>query len=146
MTAPSCPISIGQASPTARVWSPMERILDQVNRLPRAHDLPSAITLLNAMNNIITQLNRAEPQVNNLWPQGEGGGGVILKGQEFGQKYGPSDYVLESREYIDQKAINPDDNDQYIVIPTLKMVTFINTTVGESLEYDGEGSGRRTPT
>src|SRR5262245_22878542 len=96
-----------------------ERLRDAVNKIPIAHDLPSAINALNIMSNIITMINRSEPQVNNLWPQGEGGGGVIIKGQEFGEKYGPSDYVQEGREFIQQKAINPDDNDQYIEIPCL---------------------------
>lgn len=117
---------------------------DLVNKIPRAHDLASAMNALNIMTNIITMINRSEPVVNNIG-QGQGGGGVILKGEEIGEKYGPSDYVLESREYIMQKAINPSDNDQYIEIHCLKAVYFHNVEVNEHVNYFGEGSGLRMP-
>jgi hypothetical protein len=114
-----------------------------VNKIPRAHDLPSVIRALNIMNNIITMINRAEPVVNNIHPPG--GGGVILKGETFGQDYGPADWVLEGRDYITQKAINPDDNDQYIEIKCLKVVYFFNPNTDYRLNYEGEGSGMRMP-
>lgn len=149
--APSCPVAFGQPVPGQRVfhrgdpWSRPGLLKDLVNKIPRATDLPSAITALNIMNNIITMLNRSEPVVNNIG-QDEGGGGVILKGDEIGQQYGPADWVYEGRDYILQKAINPDDNDQYIEIHCLKAVYFYNFNTNYRLNYYGEGSGQRMPT
>jgi hypothetical protein len=143
MTAPSCPVAFGQPIPGARVlhrgdpWSRPGMLQDLVNKIPRAHDLPSVIRALNIMNNIITMINRSEPVVNNIG-QGQGGGGVILKGEEFGQKYGPADWVEEGREYVTQRAVNPDDPDQYIEIDCLKVVYFFNPNVSSyRLNYYG---------
>jgi hypothetical protein len=147
--APSCPIAYGQPIPGARVfqrgdpWSRPGHLQDLVNKIPRAHDLASAIRALNIMNSIITMINRAEPVVNNIHPPG--GGGVILKGEKFGQDYGPADWVLEGRDYITQKAINPADNDQHIEIKCLKTVYFYNQNTDYRLNYEGEGSGLRMP-
>jgi hypothetical protein len=138
--APSCPISYS-AYPSKRIpandpRTPMSRLVDQINRIPRAVDLLSAIHALNIMNNIIMQLTIGEPQVNNVYPLG--GGGVILKGEEFGQKYGPEDWILEERNYQKQELVNPDDNDQVIKMRTLKAVYFHHLSAGAHLNYYGQ--------
>jgi hypothetical protein len=137
--APSCPISYSEY-PSTRITgidprSPMSRLVDQIHRIPRAHDLPSAINALNIMNHIILQLTRGDPQVNNLYPLGIGGGGIIMKGGEIGRKYGPGDWVLEQRMYKDQDLINPDDEDQIIPMKVLKTVLFKFLDANANLEY-----------
>jgi hypothetical protein len=138
--APSCPVNFSQF-PTIRAQltgnnprTPMSRLVDQINRIPRAHDLPSAINALNIMNNIILQLTRGEPQINNIG-QDAGGGGLILKGQEFGQKYGPGDWILEQRSYDRSEVVNPDDHDQRIPIKVLKTVGFHFVEANSWLNY-----------
>jgi hypothetical protein len=140
--APSCPISYSEY-PSARIHTsgrdprtPIARLQDQINRIPRATDLPSAIHSLNLMNNIILQLTRGEPQVNNVYPLG--GGGLILKGDEIGQKYDPKDWVLEERSYQPQKLVNPDDNDQVIKMNVLKEVLFKYLPANANLMYRGQ--------
>jgi hypothetical protein len=144
--APTCPISNSQY-PSVRAHttgidprSPMSRLVDQINRIPRAHDLLSAINALNVMNNIILQLTRGEPQINNVYPMG--GGGVILKGEEIGQKYGPNDWILEERNYQQQELVNPDDEDQVIPMKVLKTVLFKYLDAGANLQYFTFPAGR----
>jgi hypothetical protein len=137
--APSCPISYSEY-PSNRTnginpRSPIGHLQDQINRIPRAHDLPSAIHALNVMSHIILQLTRGEPQINNVYPQGAGG--VIMKGQEFGQQYDPADWLYEGREYNKQRLVNPDDETQYIEIKVLKTVTFFTYVTDYRLFYDG---------
>jgi hypothetical protein len=140
--APSCPISFSQY-PTVRIHtgrgidprSPVARLHDQINRIPRAYDLPSAINALNLMSNIILQLTRGEPQVNNIYPFPLDGGGLILQGGEYGRRYGPGDWVLEERTYQDQDLINPDDEDQVIPMKVLKTVLFKFFDANANLEY-----------
>jgi hypothetical protein len=148
IVAASCPISYGGVTPGKRVlhgdpWSRPGHLQDLVNKIPRAHDLPSAINALNIMNNIITMINRAEPVVNNTHVPGQPS--VILKGETIGEQFGPADWVYEGREYLKQKLINPDNNDQYIEINCLKVVYFFNENTSYRLNYEGEGSGRRMP-
>ena len=106
-----------------------------VNRIPLAHDLPSAINALNIMNNIITMINRSEPTINNIYPPG--GGGVILKGEDNNPHYQQIDWVLEGREYNIQKLRNPDNEDQYIELRVLKVVYFYNANTDYRLNYSG---------
>jgi hypothetical protein len=141
VVAASCPVSFSQY-PTARRLltgkdprSPISRLVDQINRIPRAVDLPSAIHALNIMNNIIFQLTRGEPQINNIG-QDVGGGGVILKGEDFNPHYQQLDWVLESRTYDQVEVINPDNEDQKIPIKVLSTVTFHNPN-GANLQYFG---------
>lgn len=138
--APSCPINYS-AYPSVRIpahdpRSPIARLQDQINRIPRAHDLPSAINALNIMNNIILQLTRGEPQVNNVYPLGLPS--VILKGQEIGQKYDPNDWVQEERNYAQQELVNPDNDGQVIRMKVLKEVLFKYFPANASLVYRGQ--------
>ena len=144
---PSCPVSFPQATPGAPVfhkgspylYAPPQHIVNQVNSIPRAHDLPSVINALNIMANIVTQITRNAPQVNNLVTNFDFPGGIsaVLKGQEFGQQYGPADWIQEDRNYEVRHAVNPDDHDQSIAIKVLTNVTFSNKNTGYLLEYEG---------
>jgi len=142
--APSCAISFGQPIPGARVfqrgdpWSRPGALHDAINRIPRAHDLASAINALNIMNNIIMEINRGEPMVNNTYPDGKPS--VILKGDDNNPHYQPIDWVLEGREYNVQHLKNPDNEDQSIEISTLRVVYFYNANTDYRLNYYGEGA------
>lgn len=143
VVAPSCPTSFGQPIPGQRTflrgdpWSRPGVLKDMVNRIPRAHDLPSAINALNIMNNIMTMINRAEPQVNNIHPMG--GGGVILKGENYEPDYwrNKQDWMQEGRDFKEQKLINPNNENQFIEIKTLKTVYFYNANTDYRLNYEG---------
>jgi hypothetical protein len=138
--APSCPISIGQIGQASfrqqlAAFPKPALIKDLVNKIPPAHDLPSVITAINHINNIVTLITRGEPQVNNTYVQGQPS--VILKGDDFNPHYTKEDWVLEGREYVTQKLKNPDNEDQYIEIKTLKLVVFFNSNDSSRLNYDG---------
>jgi hypothetical protein len=136
--APSCPISIGQigqASFRAQLaaYPKPAQIKNLVNQIPRAHDLPTVITAINRINNIVTIITRGEPQVNNTYVQGKPS--VILKGQDFNPRYQQADWVLEGRQYEQRKIKNPEDEDQFIEIRILKTVNFTNINESSSLTY-----------
>jgi hypothetical protein len=127
--APSCPITQGSPDPGARVWA---RVQDLINSIPRATDLPSAIRALNIINNIITQINRGEPVVNNTVLLGTN---LTVKGEDNDPKYQRLDWIQEGRTYRTQKLFNPDDQLQYIEIKTLSSVTFFNGNTDYHLVY-----------
>jgi hypothetical protein len=137
--APSCPISYSQIGSTFReqlaAYPKPGVIKDLVNKIPRAHDLPSVITALNAINNIVTLVTRSAPQVNNTFVQGSPS--IVLKGEDFNPHYAREDWVQESREYATQKLKNPDDEEQFIEIKTVKVNIFFNTNDSSRLFYDG---------
>jgi len=140
--APVCPVSYsgypsiralvrgGDSSGAARPGT----LHDQINSIPRAHDLLSAIRALNIMNNIITQITIGEPQINNVYPLG--GGGVILKGDDNNPGYFPADWIQEERHYRSQKLYNPDDEEQFVEIKILTSVTFFNPNTDYRLIYE----------
>lgn len=138
--APVCPIS--RSEPTSllvRGGAPASRpgkLHDQINSIPRAYDLLSAIRALNIINNIITQITRGEPQVNNVFPLGGGGG--ILKGDDNNPGYQPIDWILEGRQYRTQKLYNPDDEEQFVKIKVLASVTFYNANTDYRLIYESQ--------
>jgi hypothetical protein len=127
--APTCPISFGQL-PYGRQW-----LGELINSIPRAHDLPSVLHSLSIINNVITQIARGEPQVNNVFPLG--GGGAVLKGADPNPNYEPADWIEESRRYQNQKLINPDDTNQFIEFKVLRNVGFANRNTGFRLVYQG---------
>lgn len=136
----SCPISIGQIGQASfrqqlAAYPKPALVKDLVNKIPPAHDLPSVITAINHINNIITTITHGEPQVNNTYVQGQPS--VILKGDDHNPHYVQDDWVLEGREYNTQKLKNPDDEEQYIEIKTLKTVFFFNVNDSSRLNYDG---------
>jgi hypothetical protein len=140
--APSCPTSFGQPVPGARVflkgepWSRPGTLHDLVNKIPRAHDLPSAIHALNQIKNIITMINRGEPVVNNTrFPKEPD---VSLKGEDFKPNYGPSDWTQGPKDFVKQKLINPDDDSQYIELDTVKEVGFYNANSDTGLQYSSK--------
>lgn len=139
MNAPVCPISYSEY-PAVRALvrggaatSRPGTLHDQINSIPRAHDLLSAIRALNIMNNIITQITRGEPQVNNVFLLAKPS--VILKGDDHKPDYYPLDWIEEDREYRKQKLVNPDDDTQFVEIRTLKTVTFYNANTDYRLTY-----------
>lgn len=138
--APSCPVSFGQFE-TGRVWAkgdPRARagnLQDLIHSIPQAHDLPSVIRALNVMSHVITQIMRSGPAVNNVYPTGEPS--VILKGEDFNPHYQDRDWIEEGRQYKQQYIVNPDDQNQYIEIKTLSMVSFFNENTSYRLNYYG---------
>jgi hypothetical protein len=128
--APSCPISFPQATPGAPVfhrgdpWSRPGHLQDLVNSIPRAHDLPSVIRALNVMNNIITQITRGEPAVNNVTPaKPVNPPDVKLKGED--RKPDPlGDWNAGMQNKTKQKCYNPDNPDQWIEISTVTAATW----------------------
>jgi hypothetical protein len=139
--APSCPVSFPQATPGAPVFhrgDPRSRagqLHNLINSIPRAHDLRSVIHALNIMNNIITQITRGAPAVNNVHPQD--GGSVILNGIDHKPDGTPQDWEYADREYEPQKLINPDDDTQFIQMKILTMVMWQNANSDANLIYEG---------
>jgi hypothetical protein len=143
--AASCPISYEQFQ-TGRQWgknpySPLGKLKDQINSIPRAHDLPTVIRALTIMNNIIMLLTRGEPMVNNTVIPGEPS--VVLKGEDNNPNYVDADWILEGRTYERQTLVNPEDNDQWIELKILRSISFYNINDGSRLNYYGPGSGLR---
>lgn len=137
--APACPISFGQPIPGRRVfqrgdpWSRPGDLQDLVNQIPRAHDLRSAISALNRINNIVMLISRGEPVVNNVRVQGDPS--VILKGNDYNPYYQPNDWVEERRVYHKQKMYNPEDEEQFIEVSVLSAVYFYNPNTSYGLNY-----------
>jgi hypothetical protein len=137
--APVCPTSFGQPVPGSRVfnrgapWSRPGILQDLINTIPPAHDLRSAIHALNIMNSIIQQINHGEPVVNNTHVPGEPD--TKLKGEDHNPNYLPVDWVEERREYITNVLHNPDNDEDYIEVKTLKTVYFYNPNTDYRLTY-----------
>jgi hypothetical protein len=137
--APSCPISYGQPIPGARVflkgtpWRRPRDVQDQIDSIPRATDLRSAIFALNRMKSLVSLLTRGEPVVNNTRIPKEPD--VTLKGEDHNPNYGKLDWVEEIREFETQKIHNPDDEEQYIEVKVLKTVRFFNPNTDYRLTY-----------
>lgn len=130
MTAPVCPTSFGQI-PYGRQW-----LRDTVQTIPRATDLSSAIRALNVINNIVMQLTRGEPQINNIHNP-SAGPDVRLKGDDPNPHYEKADWLEEGRNYQKQKLINPDNQDQFIELKILMNVGFYNRNTGWGIFYEG---------
>ena len=143
--APSCPISVGQIGQASfrkqlAAFPKPALVKDLVNKIPPAYDLPSVITAINHINNIVTIITRGEPQVNNTHVPGLPS--VILKGDDHDPGYVKGEnWVLEGRDYEEQKLVNPDDEDQFIKIKILKQVTFFNANDSSRLNYEGPKMG-----
>jgi hypothetical protein len=127
--APACPVSYGQMQ-TGRQW-----FADLVNSIPRAHDLNSAIRALNIINNVVTQITHGAPQVNNVYPSGNGGV-TIVPGSNV-SPYPASDWVEQGREYKMVRLENPDNPQQFIPLKVITLVTFVSEATGHQLIYEG---------
>jgi hypothetical protein len=131
--APVCPVSFGQPTPD------IQRLRHTVNSIPRANDLKSAITALNIIANVISQINRGQPVINNI---GGGGGGsnlpgTNLNGTDNNPHYTKADWIEEYRHYDKRKLYNYDDQSQFIEINVLTEVVFTNKNTNYTFKYNG---------
>lgn len=120
--APICPVSIGQLTP--------DKLAIEINSIPRAHDLLSVITVINAINNIVQTITRGAPQINNI------GTPYVPPAMPAAPQYANPNWKEVTRLTSEQKVINPDDKDQEILITTLNMVTWADN-LGQQLRYQG---------
>jgi hypothetical protein len=139
--APSCPVSHNGPHTTSTFGSGVRQPggVDVAN-LPAAHDLRSAIHILNQMNNIIQRITRGAPQINNVYPATETGvpPPVIQPASEPPPQYAQMHWMEKGRGYTKQQAVNPDDKDQYVEISTLTFVDWADDTTGHYLTYKGQ--------
>lgn len=132
--SPKCLISVGQPIPGTRLQArgePWTR--DPIDQIPRATDLRSAIAALNMMARIISGILRAGPQVNNI--KQDSPPDEVEKGQNNDPRFGPKDWIQESRVYRTEKLVNPADEQQAIEIKTLSEVIFYNANTAFRMKY-----------
>lgn len=124
--APNCPISRSQP----KIKSQANGI--DVAHIPPATDLRSAISALNSLNNALRHLTRTPPQVNNIYPATTTGIPSPLP------QYGQYRWTEESRNYREQRVVNPDNPAMFVTISTLVNVNWVESTTGHSIEYKSD--------
>lgn len=143
-TAPACPISNGQY-PYGRNWAktdprtPIKTLIDKINMIPKAVDLPSAILALNRINNIIMELTRGAPVVNNIRQEQQPD--LTIKGEDYNPYYQPQNWNEDARDYTTERLENANDSSQYIDIKVLSYVRFFNPNTSTTLDYYGRYGG-----
>lgn len=110
--------------------------------VPKAQDLPSAIQALNTLTQIVISLvSPGLPQFgNNLATydtgrplngtngiaRAQGGGGSFAMDGDDGKKGEEPYWVPHEIKYERKKVVNPDDDDQYVVVKRIVSVTFMD--------------------
>jgi len=130
MNAPVCPVSRSQ--PTQKIQPPG---ID-VDSIPRAHNLITVINAVHRMVNVITKLNRGEPQINNAEPPADYGYPSL---KPVPPQYAQMNWVEVYRTYEDQEVVNPEDETQKVAIRTLSTVLFVDRATGHQMLYQAEG-------
>ena len=126
-----CPISSSQPAPGKE--PPLQAYQNKIAQIPWATDLRSAIHALNQMAAIIRDILRTGPHVNNIYQPRQPN--QTEQGQDYNPHYINADWIQESRNYKTEKLINPDDPAQFIEIPVLTDVTFVNQNTSFRLDY-----------
>jgi hypothetical protein len=124
-TAPVCPISRSEPFPG--------HIVKEIQQLTHAHDLASAIRLLNQLLLIISHLTRGAPHFNNTVTKPLPD--IVIPGKDPNPHYGPANWIEEDRVYDTRQLVNPDNQDQIIELKTLSKVTFFNPNTEFRLDY-----------
>ena len=135
-----CPISFGQSKGEQ---NRLQHVRSMINSVPRATDLQSAIIALNMISNILHNLLRVPPVVNNVHlpdmaPASQQPGNV-LNGTDYNPHYTKANWIEETRVYKPQKLYNYDDQSQFIDIKILSRVIFTNLNTNFNFDYHGAG-------
>lgn len=151
--APVCSISSSQAVPSQRGL--------RFPAIPKAMDLPSALQAIDALTQIVLVLSRQQPPIfrNNLAPNtvagqfAAGGGSSFRGGSAGGGEPGPPGRAGEKgppgkekdpksgswsetdRKTTTVKIVNPDDNEQFVIVERIESLTFTNRSTGETLNW-----------
>ena len=128
--APVCPVSRSQ--PTQAVPQPNA---PGVNHIPPAHNLRTVITAINTMNNVIQNITRGAPQINNVHPAGAAG--IPAPKPPPPPQYARLTWREINRGYTERKVVNPDDQTQFVKIRTLAFVAWQEDAIGSRLVYKG---------
>jgi hypothetical protein len=132
MTAPSCPISTSQQKVTTVGAPPGVEIA----HVATARDLRSVITALNQMSNIVQNITRGAPQINNtVFPS------VNFRStpppREPPPQYQRVTWKEIMREYHDDEIVNPDNEDQKVEIKTIKRIRWQEDVTEQRVVYRG---------
>jgi len=123
--APHCPISRNGPLQGSRIQPPA---LD-VAHVPTARDLPTVLTAINIMNNIVQHITNGAPQINNT--------GTPPVQQPPPPSYNRLTWKEVYRTYTENEVVNPEDHEQKIKIKVLSSVYFQEQTSGHQLAYGG---------
>ena len=128
-TAPSCPVSYSQMKGTTHRSKPA---LD-IATIPPARDLPSVITAINAINNVVQHLTRGQPQINNIrFPAIQAEPDPVMPPAP---QYARYTWYETNRSYTDGKVVNPDDESQYVKVKTIATISWDENVTGNRLRY-----------
>ena len=133
--APTCPISYSQ--PT----QPTPQIKATTAAIPRAHNLITVILAINRMNNVIQNITRGAPQINNtrnISGGGENAQTSPVDGRQPFPGYAGGTWQETNRNYNSTKLVNPDTPSQSISIKTIGSITFTESETGNTLVYTGQ--------